>query len=163
VALATLYKDVSVLENSQKNVLKLTLKSYTTYVLTEAWPMQKQGEIPLGGTIIMNTFQKQIANYKTASSKDEIYYSQVLSKYNVLMKRRLLRLNAVKSSLPATIWVVLLLVAFINIMFTGLLDIKNNKLDIILHILMVMLLASLIFLINSNKFYNINSFKLLLE
>jgi hypothetical protein len=169
-ALAALYRDVSILEKPEKEVLKNTLKNYTIYVVNEAWPLQKMGIVPKGGTKLMDDFQFQLAKYNPESEKDKIIYSEVFDQYNVLIEKRRLRLNAVNASLPSTIWVVLFLGAFVNIVLTWLLVIKNQKLDIMINVLSGLLLGSLIFLIAAmdnpfrGKFsVSSDSFQLLLD
>jgi hypothetical protein len=146
-ALAALYRDVNMLELPEKAVLKNTLKRYTEYVVYEAWPMQKRGLIPKGGTALIDTFQIQFADYKPITEHDRLIYSEVLDQYNVLIEKRRLRLNAVNTGLPATIWLILFMGAFINIVLTWFLVIGNKKLDIMINTLMGLLLGSLIFLI----------------
>jgi Protein of unknown function (DUF4239) len=169
-ALTALYRDVSILENPEKQALKLTLKKYTKFVVEEAWPMQRKGIVPKGGTLLIDIFQSQLANYQPITDKDKIIYSEVFDQYNVLIEKRRLRLNAVNSGLPATVWMVLFVGAFINIVLTWLLVIKNKKLDIFVNILISLLLGSLIFLIAAmdNPFrgefsVNADSFQLLLD
>jgi hypothetical protein len=169
-SLAALYRDVTVLELPEKETLKATLKKYTEYVVYQAWPKQRIGEIPTGGTALMNTFQAQLADYMPVSDKDKIIFAEVFDQFNVLIEKRRLRLNAVNSSLPSTIWLVLFVGAFINIVLTWLLVINNKKLDIFINVLNSALLGSLIFLIAAmdNPFrgefsVDANSFQLLLD
>jgi Protein of unknown function (DUF4239) len=169
-ALAALYQDVSFLQNPENEKLKTILKQYTKYVITKAWPLQKKGIVPTGGTQIVNTFQSQLVSYIPQSEKDKIILSEILDQYNVFLENRRLRLNAVNSSLPATIWLVLFLGAMINIVLTWFLVINNKKLDILVNVLTGLLLGSLIFLIAAmdNPFrgeycVTADSFQLLLD
>jgi hypothetical protein len=169
-ALAALYRDVSILEKPEKTVLQGTLKRYTQYVVKEAWPLQRQGIVPKGGTALMDTFQTQFAQYMPVTDKDKIIYAEVFDQYNVLIEKRRLRLNAVNAALPSTIWLILFMGAFVNIVLTWLLVINNKKLDIMINILSGLLLGSLIFLIAAmdNPFrgeYSVSSasFQLLLD
>lgn len=169
-SLAALYRDVNILENASKDTLAATLKRYTHYVVEKAWPIQSKGIVPKEGTFIIDTFQMQLANYQPRSAKDQIIYGEVFNQFNVLVEKRRLRLNAVNASLPSTIWVILLVGAFVNIALTWLLVIKNRKLDIVINTLSGILLGSLIFLIAAmdNPFrgaYSISadSFQLLLD
>jgi hypothetical protein len=146
-ALAALYRDVSVLEKPEKEVLKATLKHYTEYVVNEAWPLQKKGITPKGGTALMDTFQAQFINYLPTSGRDEIIYAECFDQFNVLIEARRMRLNAVNTSLPSTVWLILFMGAFVNIALTWFLVIGNKKLDILINILSGLLLGSLIFLI----------------
>ncbi len=169
-ALAGLYRDVTMLDKPEKQQLASTLKKYTQYVINEAWPLQQKGIIPKGGTALIDSFQVQLANYIPVTSKDHIIYAEVFDQYNVLIEKRRLRLNAVNASLPSTIWLILFLGSFINIMLTWLLVINNKKLDIFINVLSGALLGSLIFLIAAmdNPFrgsYSVSaeSFQLLLD
>jgi hypothetical protein len=146
-ALAALYRDVSILEKQDKEILKGTLKKYTTYVINEAWPLQRQGIVPKGGTRLIDTFQMQFAAYTPETRKDEIIYAEVFDQFNVMIETRRQRLAAVNSSLPSTVWFLIIIGALINIVLLWLLVINNRKLDIMLNILNGLLLGSLIFLI----------------
>jgi amino acid transporter len=169
-SLAALYRDVSILEKPEKAELQATLKKYTEYVINEAWPLQQQGIVPKGGTKLMDVFQGQFANYLPETDRDKIIYAEVFDQFNELIEARRLRLNAVNGGLPATIWLILFMGAFVNIVLTWLLVIGNKKLDIVINVLSGLLLGSLIFLIAAmdNPFrgsYSVGSesFQLLLD
>jgi hypothetical protein len=168
--LNALYRDVSILENYEKEKLQKTLRYYTKYTINEAWPEQKNGIISHKGTLIMNRFQKEFSNYRPVNDKDKILYAEVFNQFNALSEARRLRINAVNTALPSTIWIVLKLGALINLMLTWFLVIKNRKLEISMNILISLLLGSLIFLIAimDNPFrgeYSVSSdsFQLLLD
>ncbi len=146
-ALAAIYRDVSILEKPEKSALQNILKKYTQYMINEAWPLQQKGIIPSGDTEIINEFQDQFAKYTPETDKDKIIFTEVFDQYNVLIEKRRLRFNTINSGLPSTIWLILFMGAFVNIVLTWLLVIKNKKLDIVINILNGLLLGSLIFLI----------------
>jgi hypothetical protein len=169
-SIAGLYRDVTMLEKPDKQTMLQTLKQYTSFVVNEAWPSQRKGIVPKGGTKLIDVFQSQLAAYNPETYKDKIIYAEVFDQFNVLIENRRLRLNAVNSSLPATIWHILFFGAFINIVFTWLLVIKNKKLDILVNSLSGALMGSLIFLIAAmdNPFrgqfsVGADSFQLLLD
>jgi Protein of unknown function (DUF4239) len=146
-ALAALYRDVSILEEPDKQILKSTLKKYTEYVVNQAWPSQQKGIIPKGDTKIIDTFQIQFAHYMPESDRDKIFYAEVFDQFNVLIEKRRARLNSVSGGLPSSIWLVLFLGAGVNIVITWLLVIKNRKFDILINVLSGSLVGSIIFLI----------------
>ncbi len=169
-ALGGLYKDVSFLKHEHRIKLQGLLKEYTLFVVNEAWPMQQRGETPRKGTKIMTKFQNQLAVYRPVDSKDEIIYGEVLSQFNKLIECRGQRLNSISTSLPNTIWVILLVGAFVNLVFLWMLVFENTTLEFIVHILSALLLGSLIFLIAAldNPFrgeYSVgcDSFKFLID
>jgi len=146
-SLAALYRDVGLLEKPEKSELQHTLKEYTQYVVEQAWPAQSQGIVPKGGTVLIDSFQVQLANYLPETDRDKIIYSEVFDQFNVLIEKRRVRLSSVSKAMPASVWAVLLVGAFVNIVLTWLLVINNRKLDIIINTLCGLLLGSLIFLI----------------
>jgi hypothetical protein len=146
-SLAGLYRDVNMLENEGRIELKSTLKKYTKDVIEDAWPLQQKGIMPKAGTEIVNTFQDFLSKYNPTTEKDKIIYGQVFAQFNKFIEDRRSRLNAVSTGLPGSVWLILFVGAFINIVLTWLLVIQNKKLDIIVNTLMGLLLGSLIFLI----------------
>jgi hypothetical protein len=169
-SLAALYRDVNILQNPEKKHMLNTLYDYTQYVIKDAWPMQRQGLIPKGGTVLIDTFQAQFSAYTPLNKKDEIIYAEVFDQYNVLIEARRLRLFAVNSSLPSTVWFLIIIGALINIVLLWMLVINNKRLDIMLNVLNGLLLGSLIFLIAAmdNPFrgefsVTADSFQLLLD
>jgi hypothetical protein len=169
-ALAALYRDVSILEKPDKQILTGTLKRYTEFVMYEAWPAQQKGVVPKGGTDIIDSFQIQFSHYLPETERDKIFYAEVFDQFNVLIEKRRARLNSVSGGLPSSIWLVLFLGAAVNIVITWLLVIKNRKLDILINVLSGSLVGSIIFLIAAmdNPFrgeFSVSPepFKLLLE
>ena len=146
-SLAALYRDVGILEKPERSELQNTLKQYTHYVIEQAWPAQSKGIIPKGGTVLIDTFQTQLAKYLPETDRDKIIYSEVFDQFNVLIERRRERLSSVTKTMPASVWGVLLIGAIVNIMLAWLLVIDNRKLDIIINTLCGLLLGSLIFLL----------------
>ncbi len=57
-ALAALYRDVSILEQTEKSSMQATLKEYTQYIANEAWPFQRKGIVSKRGSTILDSFQK---------------------------------------------------------------------------------------------------------
>jgi len=148
-SIASLYRDVELLEDSSNKKMLIILKNYTHYTVDTAWGLQKKGILTNRGTQMMNTFQKELSSYDPKSEKDKIMFTETLKQFNVLIGDRRLRLNTVNSSLPSAIWIILFLGAFVNIALTWCLVINNKKLDIIMNVLSGLLLGSLIFLIAS--------------
>ena len=120
-SLAGLYRDVNMLENKEKDSLKITLKNYTKYVIEQGWPLQQKGIVPKAGTEIVNTFQNYLAAYNPITEKDKIIYAEVFAQYNNFIEARRSTLNAVSTGLPGAVWLILFVGAFINIVLTWLL------------------------------------------
>jgi Protein of unknown function (DUF4239) len=146
-ALNGLYRDVNLLEKSEKYEMKILLKDYAQYVVGEGWNEQQKGIIPKGTSKIVNKFEFFLANYKIESEKDKIVFAEVVHQNNKLSDARRTRVNIVQQGLPATVWLVLFVGAFVVTSLTWLLVISNKKLDIMVNVLCGTLIGSLIFLI----------------
>ena len=146
-ALNGLYRYVDLLEGSEKGQLKILLKDYASYIVGDGWKAQQQGILPKGTSKIVNNFEQILANYKIETDKDKIIFSEVVKQNNKLSEMRRERVNIVQQGLPAAVWLVLFVGAFVVISLTWFLVIANKKLDIAVNVLCGMLLGSLIFLI----------------
>ena len=146
-ALNGLYRDVNLLENNDKNELKLLLKDYAYYMVGDAWKEQQKGNIPKGTSKIVNQVERILKNYKIENEKDKIVFAEVIHQNNRLSDMRRERVNLVQQGLPAAVWLVLFVGAFVVISLTWFLVIPNKKLDIAVNVLCGTLIGSLIFLI----------------
>jgi hypothetical protein len=169
-SLNTLYRAINLFERPEKKQMRVTLKKYAIYMVKDGWNLQRQGIVPTGLSSIVDTFQKQLINYELFTDKDKIVFEEVLKEFNILSERRRQRVSCVTSGLPSTIWVILLLGAFVNIALTWLLVIGNRRFDLLINTLSGILLGALIFWIAAmdNPFrgeYSVSSeaFELLLK
>lgn len=169
-ALNTLYRATNLFERPEKQQMRNTLKKYAQYMVKEGWALQRQGIVPTGLSRIVDDFQKELIDYQIVTDKDKIVFEEVLKHFDDLSERRRLRVGNVTAGLPATIWLILLLGAFINIALTWLLVINNRRFDILINSLSGILLGALIYWIAAmdNPFrgdYSVSSeaFELLLK
>ncbi len=144
-ALNTLYRATNLFQRPEKQQMRATLKKYAKYMANDGWAMQRQGIVPTGLSAIVDTFQKELIDYQIDTDKDKIVFEEVLKQFNELSERRRLRVSNVTAGLPATIWLILLLGAFVNIALTWLLVINNRRFDILINTLSGVLLGSLIY------------------
>ncbi len=56
-AVGVLYRDVSSYPEPTRSQLQQDLRDYLNYVITEAWILQRRGEVPSGGVEQVNHFQ----------------------------------------------------------------------------------------------------------
>jgi amino acid transporter len=146
-ALAALYRNVNMLDYPKKTELETTLKTYTHYVIEQAWPSQHKAIIPKNGTKLVDSFQNQISNIKLITEKDKILYGSIIGQFNDFVEKRRLRLISVNTKLSPTIYFVLLICSLVTIIFTWFIYMENKKLEFVVHILTGVLLGSLVFMI----------------
>jgi hypothetical protein len=87
-SLAALYRDVKGYPPSVRSVLETELRDYTRYVIDEAWPAHRKGNIPHGGTERVSSFYDHLASFKPADKGDEIIHAETLRQFNDFVERR---------------------------------------------------------------------------
>lgn len=145
--LAALYRNVKNYPAPLNEELKEGLRVYTTYTIEVAWPLQRKGIIPTKGTEIVTVFQDKLYAFSPANPKEEILHREALEQFNRVIELRRLRLDSVTQGLPAVLWWVLILGAFLNIVLCWFFYVEDLRLHILLSGIMAIVLGSLIFLI----------------
>lgn len=148
-ALNAIFRDVTCLKGKGKQFLKKDIEEYTEYVIEKAWPLQRQGIVPKGGIVYMDHFITHLSQYEPVDERDFVIYEEVFDQFNVLIEKRRHRLNSIDANLPGVVWIIVIVGAMVNILFVWLLEFENQKLDLVLNILLGSLFGSLIFLIVS--------------
>ena len=93
--LTALYRDVNVYPEPFHSKLTGQLKTYTRYVIDEAWPLQEKGILPTGGVDALNDFQKLLYSYEPATEGQKIIHSSALLSFNNYIQLRRLRIQNV--------------------------------------------------------------------
>lgn len=146
-ALAALYRDVSGYPEPIRPQLQRELADYTRYVIEEAWPLQQRGEIPGGGVVHMNRFQDSLIAFEPASEGQKLLHAEALRAYNHLIEARRLRLDAVGTKLPAVMWTVIVVGAFIGLSATFFFQVEDARLHALLVTMLATFLGVVVFMI----------------
>jgi hypothetical protein len=169
-ALTVLYQSVDMLEGPSKNEMRATLKNYTKYVINDEWPNQQQGIVLAKGNFILDEFRFTMKVYGTQSQKDFLFYDKLQTSYNTFLEKRRKRLDIVNNGLPTSIYTVLIIGLFLNVIISWLIKVDNRKLELIVSFLMGIIAGSLVFIIVAmdNPFrgqfsVSADSFKMVLE
>jgi hypothetical protein len=123
-ALSALYEDVSRYPEPHGQNLRWLLRDYTRYVINYAWPLQRQGITPEEGTIRAQAFHEKLLEFQPQTPADEIVHAEALRQFNHFLECRRMRLFSVHSSLPPSMWYVMLLGAVLNIAICWLFDMR---------------------------------------
>ena len=123
-ALSALYEDVSRYPEPHSQNLRWLLRDYARYVIKYAWPLQKRGIIPEEGTIRADAFHDRLLEFQPETPAEEIIHAEALRQLNEFLECRQLRLFSVQSSLPRTMWWVMILGAVFNIALCWLFDMR---------------------------------------
>jgi hypothetical protein len=93
-------------------------------VIKYAWPLQQRGIVPEEGTIRAAAFYDQLLEFKPATPAEEILHAESLRQFNHFLEARQMRLYSVKSSLPPSMWYVMILGAILNMAICWLFDMR---------------------------------------
>ncbi len=146
-SLAGLYRDVSSYPEPKRESLQAELRAYTEYVINEAWPLQRKGEIPLGGVEPVNRFQRDLVSFEPATEGQKALHAETLSAYNKMIDARRARLDSVGTALPNVMWLLIILGAAISLTSTFFFKVDDARLHGILVALLAMFIGLVIFMI----------------
>jgi hypothetical protein len=138
--IAALHRDLTGYPEPLRGSLVAGLTRYTRYVIEEAWPEQRRGQIPHGGTVMLNDFQRLLYSFEPTTDGQRTVHAEALRAYNGLIELRRQRLEAVKSSVPGTLWSVVLIGAVLAIGSSFVFSMENFW----VHATMTSLLAAMI-------------------
>lgn len=145
--LGAVYRDVSNYPEPYRTKLTTGLKSYTRYIIDEAWPLQEKGVIPSGGVDIINGFQQNLYGYEPVTEGQKILHLSALESYNGYILLRRLRLQNITKNVSIMIWWVIFFGGLINLVLSWLFVVANKSLHILMNGLLGALIGALIFLI----------------
>ena len=123
-ALSALYEDVSRYPDPHGQNLAWILRDYTRYLIRYAWPLQRRGIVPEEGTIRAEAFHDKLLEFEPRTPGEEIIHAEALRQFNEFLEYRRMRLFSVRSSLPRSMWFVMILGAILNIAICWLFDMR---------------------------------------
>jgi len=146
-SLAAIYRDVSSYPQPIRAELQKELRDYTDQVIHGAWPLQRRGQVPTAGVEHMSRFQAVLDTFEPATDGQKILHAETLRAYNLLTQARRMRLDAVETGLPAVMWTVIILGAFISLGTFFFFKVEDVRLHGILTSLLAIFMGLAIFLI----------------
>ena len=145
--LASVYRDVNNYPEPFRSQLTGELKTYTRYVIDEAWPLQEKGIIPPSGVEMMDRFQKALYGYEPSTDAQEIIHASALRSYNDYIMLRRLRMQTITKSVSVMIWWVVIFGGLVNLILSWLFVVPHKSLHILMNALLGALIGALVFLI----------------
>jgi hypothetical protein len=146
-ALAALYRDVSSYPDTIRGELQALLRDYCRYVIEEAWPAQRRGIIPEGGTARVSAFQRKLMTFEPATRGQEILHEATVQQFNRFVELRRERLHHVTTGLPGALWSVVAIGAVLGIILTWLFSIDRLSVHLSVAGLLSLLTGLVVFLI----------------
>lgn len=146
-ALAALSRDVSSYPEPIRGELQALLREYCRYVIEEAWPAQRRGIIPEGGTDRVSAFQRKLMTFEPVTKGQEILHAATLQQFNRFVEIRRQRLLDVTTGLPAALWYVVAVGAVLGIFLTWLFCLDRLSVHLAVAGILSLLTGLVVFLI----------------
>ena len=103
-AIEALYRDLGAYPEPPRTAMQDGLKEYTKNVIETAWPMQRKGQTPTGGTARMNVIADLMFPFEPKTQGQMAIHQEALKQFNKLSEVRRLRVLSATGGLPATMW-----------------------------------------------------------
>lgn len=145
--LSALYHDVGSYPEPIRSTLKHQFADYTNIVIDDTWVQQRKGKIGFKGFDKLEEINHTLNYFDPSTEREKIVHAEVLRQFNKLLELNNARLQSIDSGLPMTMYVVIVVGAFLNIMVSWLFIVDNYRLHNTLNILMAALLGLLVYLI----------------
>ena len=146
-ALAALYRDVSSFPESKRPELQADLREYAHQVIDVAWPQQRRGIIPRNSDSALMAIQTHLASFEPATDGQKTLHAEAYREFDRIVELRRNRLRSVVTGLPAPLWVVVLVGAFISIALTWFFDMRSRSMHFWMTVMFSGLLGLQMFLL----------------
>jgi len=124
-SLAALYRDISGHPDPTRSELRQQLRDYTRYVIEQSWPLQRRGILPVEEVRMMTTLQQRLFSFEPSTPGLTTLHAEALREFNELTELRQQRFDAVGSSLPGVMWVIVVTGAFLSVLASYFLVAEN--------------------------------------
>jgi Protein of unknown function (DUF4239) len=145
-SVSALYRDVAAYPEPVRTTLRAAVKEYTRCVIEDAWPLQRKGIVPDADTKRIDVIQAALHGFEPKTQGEGIHHQEALTQFNKLVELRRRRLQTITSSLPASLWGVVLVGALLSISVTWLFIMESRRLHVLLVSLYSALIGLLVFL-----------------
>jgi phosphate transport system substrate-binding protein len=122
--LSALYRDISTLPEPTRHTAQNLLREYTRAVIEEDWPAQQAGRVRVGMSNTLAAVQEVLAGFEPQTKGEEVLMAETYRQYNQYVELRTERLMSVGTGIPAVLWYVVIIGAFITIMLVWLFEMR---------------------------------------
>jgi hypothetical protein len=147
-SIACMYRDAGGYPDPACTELQAQLRSYTEFIITEAWPAQARGQLTDNATRRLNALEQTLVRYEPVTIGQQILHAETLRQMNELTALRRKRVYAIGGGLPWVMWSVVLIGAALTISVTYLLQIRR-RIQLVLTGFFAMFIGLVVFVIAS--------------
>ncbi|MCF7964670.1 MAG: DUF4239 domain-containing protein [Methylobacter tundripaludum] len=146
-SIAALYRDVSSYPEPVRSSYQSHLRGYVHYVIDEAWPAQQRGIVPMGGSMRVTNFQKDLFAFEPKTKGEEILHAEALRQFNVFIEARVAGKQSVGASLPEELWYVVVIGAALNLALIWMFSIDRVSIHLALSGILSLFVGLMLFFI----------------
>jgi Protein of unknown function (DUF4239) len=146
-AIGVLYRQMGGYPEPLRSELRQELREYLEYVVKEAWPQQRRGEVPHGGVKEVNDVEAKLVTFEPATEGQKLLHAETLRAYSQMIEARRLRLDAVLTGLPGALWFVIVIGALVSLSSTFFFQVEDALLQKIQVVLLAIFIGMIIFII----------------
>jgi Protein of unknown function (DUF4239) len=146
-AIGVLYREIGGYPEPVRSQLRQELREYVEYVINEAWPQQRRGQVPRGGVEKVNDVEAKLVAFEPATEGQKLLHAETLRAYSQLIEARRLRLDAVLTGLPGALWFVIVIGALVSLSSTFFFHVEDVLLQRIQVVLLAIFIGMIIFII----------------
>jgi len=148
-AIGALYRDVSSFPEPNRGELQADLQQYTRQVIDVAWPSQRRGILPQSDGIALGVFQGHLVGFEPQTEGQKELHAETYRGFNQIAELRGRRLQSVRVGLPACLWTIVLVGAFLSIAVTWFFYLESSAAHLWMTVMFAALLGLLIFLLGT--------------
>src|SRR6516164_3420215 len=116
-ALSATYHSTDGYPEPVRSELKAQLRDYTHYIIDKDWPAHRRGVVLVGGEHRLQVIRATLLSYEPTTKTQELLQSELLRYLDDMMVSREKRLAAVTATIPGVLWYVVVIGAFLSIVF----------------------------------------------
>ncbi|MBV9140391.1 MAG: DUF4239 domain-containing protein [Pseudonocardiales bacterium] len=145
-AAGVLYRDVSNFPEPQRSELRADISHYIEVVINQEFPSAHHGKLLAFATPVATKIQNEIASFAPTSFAGAALDNETFHQFANFIDDRNQRLNKMTSSLPRTLWFVLIVGAVINLALIAMLGVKKLAAHLVLSGIFAIFLSLMLFL-----------------
>jgi hypothetical protein len=145
--IAAFYRDAAGYPEPVRTELTGRVRTYLHAIIETDWPIQRRGQIPRRGTPILDQIQATLYAFEPASQGQAVIHGEAMSSFNRLVETRRKRLAGVRSSVPGTLWCVVLVGAIVAIGASYVFTLDSIGVHAVMTVLLSSMIGLLVFFI----------------
>ena len=146
-AIGVLYRDMGGYPEPLRSELQKELREYIEYVINQAWPEQRRGQVPRGGVKEVSDLEAKLLTFEPTTEGQKLLHGETLRAYNQMIEARRLRLDAVLTGLPGALWFVIVIGALVSLSSTFFFHVEDAFVQKVQVVLLAIFVGMIIFII----------------